>query len=148
PQIIVEDPAQLVIVGAGDPRAEAEKFQGTWAVVAADGLHAPEEALQRLKVVIRGETLRILAGDREREKATFQLDPSQRPKAIDLTKDPKGPLARGIYELDGDTLKLVWRSGGPRPTAFPTTRQPRKFTGGPSEDDGLRMVALKQEKSP
>jgi len=148
--------AAVLIVGADDPQHEAGKLRGTWAVVSADGLDAPEEALQRLKVIIRRETIHIMVPDREKETATlreketatFKLDPSQRPKAIDLTKDPKGPTARGIYELDGDTLKLVWRREGPRPTEILTRRRPKKFTGPPSEDDDLIMMVLKKEKKP
>jgi uncharacterized protein (TIGR03067 family) len=140
----------VLIVGADDPQDEAGKLQGTWGVVSADDV--PEDALQRMKVIIRRETLHIvMEGDRERARATYKLDPSQKPSAIDLTKDPKdpkGPIARGIYELDGDTLKLAWRKEGPRPTQFPTKRPPRKFTGGPSERDDLMMMVLKREKKP
>jgi uncharacterized protein (TIGR03067 family) len=135
-----------MIVGADHPQHEAGKLQGTWAIVSADGLDVPQEALKRMKVVIRGETLCFTDGSEEREKSTFKLDPSQKPKAIDFTKDQKGPIVRGIYELDGDTLKLVWRNEGPRPTEILTKRRPKKFTGEPSEDDNLRMMTLKKEK--
>jgi hypothetical protein len=50
--------------------------------------------------------------------------------------------------LDGDTLKQVWRNEGPRPTEILTKRRPKKFTGGPSEDDDLRMMTVKKEKKP
>jgi uncharacterized protein (TIGR03067 family) len=140
--------ATVLLGGADDPRDEAGKLQGTWAIVSADGLDVPEEALKRIKVVIRAATLFFTDGTREREERTFKLDPSQKPKAIDFFKDQKGPVARGIYELNGDTLNLVWRNEGPRPAEILTKRRPKKFTGEPSEDDDLRMITLKKEKKP
>jgi uncharacterized protein (TIGR03067 family) len=145
----------VLIVGADEPKDETGKLQGTWAVVSADGIDAPEEAIKRLKVIIRRETIQIMVPEkdnenafREKEKATFKLDPSKKPKAIDMTKDPKGPIVRGIYELDGDTLKLVWRNDGPRPTEILTKRRPKQFTGVRSDDDDLMIMVLKKEKQP
>ncbi len=63
-----------------------------------------------------------------RKKGTFKLDPSKKPKAMDLTLEKKGKkeTALFIYELDGDNLKLCWRKpGGKRPTHFTS-----KDTGG------------------
>lgn len=139
--------------GADGPQDEATKLQGTWAVVSADGIDVPKDAVKRLKVVIRRETFRLMVPGREgeqeklreKEKATFKLDPSKKPKAIDLTKDPKGSITRGVYELDGDTLTLVWRVGGPRPTEVLTKRRPKQATGAPSEDDDLIILVLKKE---
>jgi uncharacterized protein (TIGR03067 family) len=142
----------VLTVGADDPQDEAGRLQGTWAVVSADGIEATEEALKQAKVIIRRETIRLMEPDRdkekgalrEKEKAMFKLDPSQKPKAIDLTKDPQGPITlRGIYELDGDTIKLVTRREGPRPTEILTKRRPNK-----SEDDDLMIMVLKKEKRP
>jgi uncharacterized protein (TIGR03067 family) len=124
----------VLIVGADDLPDEAGTLQGTWAVVCADGLDVPKEAVKGLKVSIRGETLRLFVAKRgngketvrEVAKVTFKLDPSKKPKAIDMTRvdaDGKGPTVRGIYELNGDTLKLHWSQTGPRPKEFPTQLQ-------------------------
>jgi uncharacterized protein (TIGR03067 family) len=50
------------------------------------------------------------------EKSAFRLDSTKTPKQIDLSDS-----ARGIYELDGDKLKLCWDQKGKengRPTKF------------------------------
>lgn len=146
----------VLIVGADGPLAETKKLQGTWAVVAAEGIDAPQEAVKQVKVVIRGNTLHLMVPDRdkekttlhEKEKAKFTLDPSQKPKAIDLVKDSKELTARGIYELTEDTLKLAWRRNGPRPMAFPMQQRPQRFTGGPPEDADLVLMVLKRENQP
>jgi uncharacterized protein (TIGR03067 family) len=146
--------AATLALGADDARDEAKKLQGTWAVVSSDGIDSPTEAVKQLKVIIREETLHIMEPSREddkvqfreKEKATFKLDPSRKPKIIDLSKDPKGPNTQGIYELNGDSLTLVLRQKGPRPTEILTKRRPKKFPDVPSEDDDLIILVLKKEK--
>src|SRR5262249_32284382 len=55
---------------------------------------------------------------------TYRLDPDQDPKQVDLfAKHPhEGPgenIRRGVYELDGDTLRIALAEPGqPRPTNF------------------------------
>src|SRR5262245_36603915 len=101
--------AAFLMVGADGPQEEAEKLQGTWAIVSAEGIDTPKENLKQIKVIIRGDTFRVMVPDRdkekgalqEKEKATFKLDPSQKPKAIDFSKDAEGPARLGIYELNG-----------------------------------------------
>src|SRR5262249_40196549 len=51
-----------------------------------------------------------------------RLDPSRSPKAIDVTVTEglnKGAVMLGIYEIDGDTLKVCFdEEGEKRPTEF------------------------------
>ena len=53
---------------------------------------------------------------------TQKLDPSKSPKTIDvtMTEGPsKGTVMLGIYEIDGDTLKVCFDPHGKkRPTEF------------------------------
>ena len=58
---------------------------------------------------------------------TFTIDPSKLPRAIDfavespLRADKKTSTVLGIYELDGDTLKLMLtKPGQERPAEFKT----------------------------
>jgi uncharacterized protein (TIGR03067 family) len=128
----------LLLTEGDDSQKEAQKLQGTWAVVSAEkeGETPPKDALKRMKVVIRADIFAIIS-DGEEEKAVFKLDPTKMPKAIDLI--PPGDREKkslGIYELDRDTLKLQWRKGGPRPT---------KFDSSTNTSDVMRMT-LKREK--
>jgi hypothetical protein len=68
----------------------------------------------------------VKRGDEIIAAGTSKLDPSKNPKALDstYTEGPdKGKTFKGIYQLDGDTMKFC-RPGSPgdeRPTEFKST---------------------------
>ena len=70
---------------------------------------------------------------------TFKLDPAKSPAQIDLVslfERDKGKTFQGIYELNGDTLKLcLSRKEGDRP---------RSFT--PRRDDAVVLFELRRVK--
>jgi uncharacterized protein (TIGR03067 family) len=109
----------LLMSGAEKPKSDKEKLQGTWTVVAAEkaGVKSSPEAVKNMKVIIEGDTIEIDDG-KKKEKVSFVLDPMKKLREIDLVEG-KLPHALGIYELDGDNLKLCWQKGGrTRPTEF------------------------------
>jgi uncharacterized protein (TIGR03067 family) len=113
-----------------DDRADAEKelkkFQGTWAFesIEAGGKALPAAGLQGVTVTFDGEKYAVKKGNEVVEAATLKLDPSNSPKAFDVnvTEGPnKGAVMVGIYEIDGDTLKVCFDpEGKKRPTEFKT----------------------------
>ena len=50
------------------------------------------------------------------ESGTFKIDPTAKPKTMDFK--PGGGTMLGIYEIDGDTLKICWARSKNRPTDF------------------------------
>jgi uncharacterized protein (TIGR03067 family) len=113
----------LVVAGAAlaiaadekkdDAKDELKKFEGTWILVSSekDGEKAPEEALKKAmpKAVSKGDTVTFISDGKEQGQATFTVDPTKKPKTIDatMTSGPdKGKKSLGIYEFEGDTLKV------------------------------------------
>ena len=105
---------------------ELAKLQGTWAVVSVerDGKPLKPDEIKNAKLVINGANYTLTLGE-ETIQGTYKLQPAKNPKAIDAnrTKGPdQGKTVQGIYQLDGDTLKMCYHAPGKdsRPTAFAT----------------------------
>jgi uncharacterized protein (TIGR03067 family) len=106
-----------------------ETFAGTWDLVLVQPKGATKEARQ---LIFRKDwTYAALDKDgKELWAGTFDLDPTATPRVWDHRTHEgkkKGQDALGIYELDGDTLKVcvvggTWKdkqwTGKPRPKEF------------------------------
>jgi RNA polymerase sigma factor (sigma-70 family) len=91
------------------PADDARLIQGTWRVielhqVGVEPGEAEREALTKgaFKIQITADRLIYLADNSE---AKYRLDASKTPRVLELLSDDK-VLARAIYELKGDDLKL------------------------------------------
>ena len=73
-------------------------------------------------VTFEGDKHTVKKGDEVIQVGTQKLDPSKSPKTIDVTMTEglnKGTVMLGIYEIDGDTLKVCFDAEGKkRPTEF------------------------------
>src|SRR5437899_736948 len=112
----------LVTAAAEDDpiKKDLAKLQGFWKVTAAiaEGAKAPAEEQAKMAVTFTGEDLSLPNG-----VVKVKLDPSQKPPAIDLIHNNKKEAALGIYEFDGQTLKLCWsKPGTARPKAFESAK--------------------------
>jgi uncharacterized protein (TIGR03067 family) len=115
-------------------------LQGTWMVVSLEPMarKLTPEVLKAAKLVITGDKFTISIAD-SKDEASYKLDPTQKPKAIDVTdlRRQDAKPSPGIYLLEGDDLKLCWdANGASRPTAF--------TTAGKAGQD-LRLIVLKRE---
>jgi uncharacterized protein (TIGR03067 family) len=113
-------------VGAARLKAvqdELKRFEATWKYVSIEieGDKVPAEKFEDDRLVLRGkQSISTVQGNTVH--GTFKIDPSARPKTIDITITDgpgKDNSLKGIYELDGDTQKICWaKPGKPRPTEF------------------------------
>jgi uncharacterized protein (TIGR03067 family) len=106
-------PAEGFATGAAPLPQEKDQdlIQGMWKVVKLEhngkAINGPfREGIW----VFKGKELTLRdEGDKEWFKATFVLDPNQKPKTIDMTwssGEQKGKTQKGIYKIERDILKL------------------------------------------
>ena len=132
----------LLTLAAGElqedaARVEQDKLQGTWLPVSyvADGMEKDPKDYTDHKLIIEGDKFSMP----DRGKGTFTIDPTKTPKIIDLQYDRKpGDDKRrrpilGVYELDGDMLKL-----------HVDQRRPKDFT--PPGAGGGSLISYKRAK--
>jgi uncharacterized protein (TIGR03067 family) len=110
-----------------DPaQKELKTLEGTWTMIAleVEGQKVGEDRLGSELVIKDGKYI-VTARGKSHETA-ITLDPTQKPKHIDMVfaaGENKDKPHRGIYEIEGDTLR-VCRSIDPefsRPKEFATT---------------------------
>jgi uncharacterized protein (TIGR03067 family) len=117
------------------PMSDQEQIQGTWVLEAAErnGKATPEEVARHIRLVFDGDKLRTKNKDRVTE-AEFRLNPDTTPAEIDLDMD--GQVGRGIYVLQGNSLKIVHGEvGHARPTEFAAP-----------EGSGLTLLVLRHDR--
>ena len=116
-----------------DLEKEVKKFQGTWTIESSKsgGKELPANELKGLIVTFEGDKHTVKKGDEVIQVGTQKLDPSKSPKTIDvtMTEGPnKGTVMLGIYEINGDTLKVCFDpEGKKRPTEFKSASGSQTF---------------------
>lgn len=117
----------LLLVAGGiqaqTPEGDKAKLQGTWKLVGME--RGGESALDKVKerephLVIRGD--RLLLQDKERTREmTYQLGADKKLRTIDIIEKGREQTTKGIYQLQGDDLKICTGApGGERPKDFKT----------------------------
>ena len=119
-----------LVVAAGcvaDARAQtAGKLDGTWVAVSAERNGRPADELKGHRLTFAGNTFVIEGHGKVLYKGTFETDPGKKPAQIDFVQtegQDKGKTWRGIYRLEGDTLRTNDNApdvAKPRPTEFVT----------------------------
>jgi uncharacterized protein (TIGR03067 family) len=101
-----------------DPGTDLKNLQGTWKIVRAEQEgNDVKGQLGYDEFLIEGNSSQVRIKGEVR-KGRFQIDPSKTPKQITVAP-PGGGEVLGIYELNGDTWKiLVPKVGDGRPTSF------------------------------
>ena len=98
---------------------DRERLQGVWNFVTGR---------RKVQLYVSGDHFTAKFNNGDVYVGTFEIDPTKKPKAMDMTitEGPdryRGRAARCIYALDGE--HLIWCPGEPgaadRPTAFPPT---------------------------
>src|SRR5437879_806358 len=96
---------------------EVRKFQGAWTFESSEagGQKLPISELKGLILTFEGDKHTVKRGDEVIQVGTQKVDPFKSPKTIDvtMTEGPnKGAIMLGIYEIDGDVLKVCFDAQG------------------------------------
>ena len=124
-------------------KKELKRFEGNWVMVSAErnGVEAPKDFVNKVRMTIKGDKFTFKEGESTIE-GTIVLDPSKKPRAYDAsaTQNGKKMSTVGIYEFDGDTLKVCYTpEGGERPKEFATK--------GGTDDHQIILAVYKRQKS-
>jgi uncharacterized protein (TIGR03067 family) len=111
---------------AKKPPADAERIQGVWTFTSSQRAGKAENLPEGdfLKMEFAADAFRFHLPAGARHAQPYKLDSGRKPKTIDWLaggrNGPSEPLL-GIYELDGDILRICWgKKGQERPTEFKT----------------------------
>lgn len=122
-------PALMIPTTAQD---DGQAIQGNWVPVAAEmgGQKMPEQTLRAFRLTLNGDKYTAKNGE-VTDIGTFKLDPTVKPKAMDITGTDgpnQGNTIPAIYELTGDTLKICYDlSGEERPKEFKSSAGTQLF---------------------
>jgi uncharacterized protein (TIGR03067 family) len=108
----------LVVGGVAGQAGKGDKqLEGTWLLVSVEkGGKKQDKSGDNFTVAFSGGKLHLKKKD-ETKDGTYTIDPSKKPKHIDMSVDGENVL--GIYEVKDGTLRICGAGQGePRPTEF------------------------------
>ena len=124
-----------------EEKSDQKKIQGKWKMESGQqgGKPLPEAMVKSGTLVVDGNKMKMavsVEGQEKTHELTFKLDPSQKPRAIDVEINGKPGL--GIYSLEGDTLKICAAQAGSKD-------RPTDLTAKAGSD--RLLIVLKKEKA-
>jgi uncharacterized protein (TIGR03067 family) len=133
--------AVAALAGADDDAVKKEKqsLQGKWTIVSVDRDGKAVDMWKDGVRLIEGDNYTLTTKGGDSFKGTFALDPAKVPKAIDFSPaggQYKGKTLRGIYEIDGDMLKICF--------AEPDKERPTEFSS--KAGSGWTLATHKKQK--
>src|SRR3954465_4519637 len=90
--------------------ADLAALQGKWVVESFVYNGSPVETMQGATREIKEDKYSLTPTAGEAINGTIKVDSSKKPKQIDL--DVNGRTLKGIYEIEGEMLKLCYRLNG------------------------------------
>ncbi len=100
--------------GAGS--GDLARLKGAWEVTSLTFGGKKIELPAKTKFTFDGEKVRFESGN-EKKEGTIKLDENKKPKQFTISENGKVQMS-GIYQLDGDTLKMAGGNPSKVPSGF------------------------------
>ena len=134
PILILSAGLLLAADAKDDVAAEIKKLEGTWIVESFESKGKVSDKEKGQEFIVTADKMGLKKPNGKIEEVSYTIDPAKKPKVIDLSAGKE--MIPGIYELDGDTLKICFAEDSKdRPTEFAT-----------KEDNRNRLMVLKRQK--
>lgn len=118
-----------------DGKEELKKWQGSWATTSE---YNGEKSPAKFTTTIKDNAYTVKLGDKTIDSGTIKLGVDKKVKTIDATTSKAGPnkgqVLLGIYEMDGDTIKVC----------FGEKERPKEFSA--KKDFGQVLNTMVKEK--
>jgi uncharacterized protein (TIGR03067 family) len=131
--------ALTAAVALAQKKEDKDAILGTWNFASGENNGEPaNDEIKTMKMTFTGDGVTLVVKDVPRE-GKYKLDPSKKPKEVTMTttEGEKTTEHRGIYELEGDTLKMCFPTGA-------NTDLPKEFSG--KKDTKQMLLVLKRAK--
>lgn len=134
-----------VLTAGGDNDAikkDRKKMEGTWRVISyqKDGKKTPAEQLEKTRSIFNADgTAMVQREGKTIAQGNIKIDPSKKPKqseAIYTEGELKGKTVLGIYDIDGDNMKICF--------SLPGKDRPTEFSSKP--DSGQVLITYKRDQ--
>jgi uncharacterized protein (TIGR03067 family) len=88
-------------------KKDLDDMQGNWHAVAleAKGMPSEEDVIKKLKLIVKKDDYSVKVNGKDHVSAKLVLRAEKKPKELDLVQTT-GPVYKGIYKIDGDTLRI------------------------------------------
>lgn len=119
-----------------------KSLQGVWVAesMQIDGKPAPDKVVEQMRFTFKGKKLLVRGNfdDGREEECDYAADPAKSPKHLDFTPPKEKNPILGIYEVNGDELKICLRH------ASSSDGRPTKFAS--KTDSKLVLIVFKKQK--
>src|SRR5205823_12954590 len=122
-------------------REELQKLDGTWVVesILRDPREPGPDEGKGIRCIIKGDKVvaKLPGEDKPAPGGLWiKVDPTKKPKAMDLRPEGERDTILAIYELTDDTLRVCWSPLG--------KARPAEFASKPGS--GHSLIVLRREK--
>jgi uncharacterized protein (TIGR03067 family) len=115
----------LVLTGGGVQggddaiKKDLKALEGKWKVESFEDGQGKKQEFEGATLAFKDDNLEFTK-DNETKKGKIKVNPAGKPKEIDVMPEGKDDAMLGVYQIDGETLKICITDepGGARPNEF------------------------------